>query len=198
MFKPNRLVEECIERSDIRGLKGAFVGIIFSDRSFSSGDFDNTLSYIKSKTNINVMESFDNGELLSNKINSGRVTEDDFEEAVYNLKVNFSKERIDDVKKLAKVLYRKMEQSKDKYYRSRGYFHLGYLKQNLENDVDSAIYFYSQAINSIKGYVEAYHNRGMCYERKGDFQSAKQEYLEALKYDDEYPLSIEAFNKLNK
>lgn len=107
MFKPNRLVEECIERSDIRGLKGAFVGIIFSDRSFSSGDFDNTLSYIKSKTNINVMESFDNGELLSNKINSGRVTEDDFEEAVYNLKVNFSKERIDDVKKLAKVLYRK-------------------------------------------------------------------------------------------
>lgn len=98
----------------------------------------------------------------------------------------------------AKVLYRKMEQSKDKYYRSRGYFHLGYLKQNLENDVDSAIYFYSEAINSIKGYVEAYHNRGMCYERKGDYQSAKQEYLEALKYDDEFQLSIDAFNKLNK
>lgn len=98
----------------------------------------------------------------------------------------------------AKVLYRKMEHEKDKYYRSRGYFHLGFLKQNLENDVDSAIYFYSEAINSIKGYVEAYHNRGMCYEKKGDIQSAKQEYLEALKYDDQFQLSIDAFNKLNK
>ena len=107
MFKPNRLVQECIEKSDIRGLKGAFVGIIFSDRGFKSGDFDNTLSYIKSKTNINIMEIFDNGELLSNKINSGKVTEDDFGEAVYNLKVNFCEERIKDVKKLAKVLYGK-------------------------------------------------------------------------------------------
>lgn len=107
MFKPNRLVQECIENSDVRGLKGALVGIIFSDRSFKSGDFDNTLSYIKNKTNINIMERFDNGELLSNKINSGKVTEDDFEEAVYNLKVNFCEERIKDVKKLAKVLYGK-------------------------------------------------------------------------------------------
>lgn len=107
MFKPNRLVQECIERSDIRGLKGAFVGIIFSDRSFKSGDFENTLSYIKTKTNMNIMERFDGGELLSNKINSGKVTEDEFEEAVYNLKVNFCEERIKDVKKLAKVLYGK-------------------------------------------------------------------------------------------
>lgn len=107
MFKPNRLIQECIENSDVRGLKGAFVGIIFSDRSFSSGDFDNTLSYVKNKTNINIMERFDSGELLSNKINSGKVTEDDFGEAVYNLKINFCEERIKDVKKLAKVLYGK-------------------------------------------------------------------------------------------
>lgn len=53
------------------------------------------------------MEIFDDGELLSNKINSGKVTEDDFGEAVYNLKVNFCEERIKDVKKLAKVLYGK-------------------------------------------------------------------------------------------
>ncbi|MCO5259915.1 MAG: tetratricopeptide repeat protein [Crocinitomicaceae bacterium] len=98
----------------------------------------------------------------------------------------------------AKVLYRKMEHEKEKYYRARGYFHLGYLKQNEEKDIDSAIYFYTQAINNLKGYVEAYHNRGMCYERKGMKQEAKQEYLEALKYDDKFQLSIDAFNKLNK
>ncbi|HNS42988.1 MAG TPA: tetratricopeptide repeat protein [Taishania sp.] len=98
----------------------------------------------------------------------------------------------------AKVYYRKMEQEKEKYYRARGYFHLGYLKQNLENQVDSAIYFYSEAINTMKNYVEAYHNRGMCYEKKGLIQEAKQEYMSALKYDDKFQLSIDAYNKLDR
>lgn len=106
-FVPNKLVQECIANNDVRGLKGAFVAIIFGDRSFSSGNFDNTLDYVRRETNLNVLESFDNGELLSKKISNGSITEDDFEEAVYNLKVNFCKERIDDVKKLAKALYGK-------------------------------------------------------------------------------------------
>ena len=104
-FAPNKLVQECIKNSDIRGLKGAFVGIIFSDRSFSKGEFDYTLNYILRETNLNILESFDNGELLSKRISNGSATEDDFEEAVYNLKVNFCKERIEDVKKLGKALY---------------------------------------------------------------------------------------------
>lgn len=106
-FIPNKLVQECIANNDIRGLKGAFVAIIFSDRNFSSSDFDNTLNYIRKETNLKILESFDNGELLSKKISSGNITEDDFGEAVYNLKVNFCKERIDDVKKLGKTLYGK-------------------------------------------------------------------------------------------
>lgn len=111
-FVPNKLVQECIQNNDIKGLKGAFVGIIFSDRSFSKGEFDHTLDYIRKERNIKILESFDNGELLSNKINNGSVTEDDFEEAVYNLKVNFCKERIDDVKKLGKYSYGKNISSK--------------------------------------------------------------------------------------
>ncbi|MFL0167269.1 hypothetical protein [Candidatus Clostridium helianthi] len=106
-FVPNKLVQECIQNNDIRGLRGAFVGIIFSDRSFSKGEFKNTLDYICEETNLKILESFDNGELLSKKINEGNITEDDFGEAVYNLKVNFCKERIDDVKKIGKHLYGK-------------------------------------------------------------------------------------------
>lgn len=108
----SKLVKDSIEERDIIGLKGAFVAIIFSDRSFSSGNFDNTLEYVVSETDLKIFESFDGGELLSKKINSGNITEDDFEEAVYNLKVNFCKKRIEDVKKLGEFLYGKNIKSK--------------------------------------------------------------------------------------
>lgn len=106
-FTPNKLVQECIANNDIRGLRGAFVAIILSDRSFSKGEFDETLNYIYGETKLVILEGFNNEELLSKKISVGNITEDDFAEAVYNLKVNFCKERIDDVKKLAKALYGK-------------------------------------------------------------------------------------------
>lgn len=98
----------------------------------------------------------------------------------------------------SKAMYRIMAKNEEKYYKARGLFHLGHIKQREENEIDSAIYFYSQAIDNQKDYVEAYHNRGMCYELKGDIQSAKQEYLSALKYNEEFQLSIDAFNKLNR
>lgn len=98
----------------------------------------------------------------------------------------------------SKEMYRILANDEDKYYKSRGFFHLGHIKQREENQIDSAVYFYSKAISFQKDYVEAYHNRGMCYELKGDIQNAKQEYLEALKYDEEFQLSIDAFNKLNR
>lgn len=99
---------------------------------------------------------------------------------------------------LSKSMYRKLTENEDKYYKSRGFFHLGHLKQRLENEIDSAIFFYSKAIDSKKDYVEAYHNRGMCYELKGDFQSARQEFLTALKHDEEFQLSIDAYNRIEK
>lgn len=94
--------------------------------------------------------------------------------------------------------YRKLSTIGDNFYESRGNFHLGHLKQRTTNEVDSALYFYSKAIDLDKEYVEAYHNRGMCYELKKDNQSAKQEYLEALKYNKEFQLSIDAYNRLAK
>lgn len=96
----------------------------------------------------------------------------------------------------SKEKYRLLAENEDRFYKSRGFFHLGHIKQREENQIDSALYFYTKAIDNKKDYVEAYHNRGMCYELKGNIQSAKREYLEALKYNKEFQLSIDAYNKL--
>jgi len=92
--------------------------------------------------------------------------------------------------------YRKLSQNKDQYYKSHGLFHIGHIKQRKTNEIDSALYYYSQAIKTDKHYVEAYHNRGMCYELKGNIQSAKIEYMEAIRLDKEFQLSIDAYDRL--
>lgn len=105
-FIANKLVKECIENNDIDGLKGAFVGIIFSDRSFSKGYFDNTVNYIVSMPiESKLYDKFNEKELLSNTIKNRRFTDDDFEAAVYKLEENFCQERINDVKKISKGIY---------------------------------------------------------------------------------------------
>ena len=96
----------------------------------------------------------------------------------------------------AKKYYRKMAQlEKDNYYISRGLFHLANLKQFQENDIDSAIYYYSSAIDTKFNYVEAFHNRAMCYESKGNKQAALYNYQKALEYDPNFVLSKEAIEK---
>lgn len=96
----------------------------------------------------------------------------------------------------AKSLYREMAAlEKNNYYASRGNFHLGNVKQNYENEIDSALFFYSKAIDLKYDYVEAYHNRGICYEIKGDKQSALFNFTKALEYGPDFDLTKEAIEK---
>jgi len=92
--------------------------------------------------------------------------------------------------------YRTLSANDDDFYKAHGLFHIGHIKQRKTDEIDSAVYYYSQAINHKKDYVEAHHNRGMCYEKKGDIQSAKQEYMEAIRIDKDFQLSIEAYERL--
>lgn len=98
----------------------------------------------------------------------------------------------------AKELYRQLSKEKDIRYSSVGNFHLGFVKQQKENQIDSALYFYNIAIDIDKDYVEAYHNRAMCYELKGDYNNARFEYLKALEIDPEFKLSETAFERIRK
>ena len=93
-------------------------------------------------------------------------------------------------------LYREMAKiDTSDFYVSRGLFHLGYIKQFEQKDLDSAIYFYNSAVLSDIRYVEALHNLGMCYEEKGDVPSALKQYSKALKINPNFELSRVAAEK---
>lgn len=98
--------------------------------------------------------------------------------------------------KTAKNYYRKMIQNDTTdYYVSRGLFHLAYIQQFNDKNLDSAIYYYSSAIETNDAYVEAYHNRGMCYEDKGDIPNAMLNFSTALKINPSFELSRIAAEK---
>jgi len=95
----------------------------------------------------------------------------------------------------AKKLYRKMIQIDTTY--SEALFQLGYIKQWLEkeDDLDSAIYFYSSSIQSSPKYVEAWHNLGVCYLNKGDKPNAMLSFRKALSFNPDFTLSRELIEK---
>lgn len=96
----------------------------------------------------------------------------------------------------AKRLYRKMIQIDTNY--CEALFQLGYIKQNMEMERDSAIYFYKSALKTNHRYVEAWHNLGLCYEEMGDISNALQSFSKALKYDPNFELSRKEAEILKK
>jgi tetratricopeptide (TPR) repeat protein len=86
-------------------------------------------------------------------------------------------------------LYRKMIQLDTAY--SVALFQQGYIKQFIQEDIDSAMYFYNSTLTSDPRFVEAWHNLGLCYKAKGDKTRALQSFGKALKYDPEFTLSRE-------
>ena len=98
--------------------------------------------------------------------------------------------------KEAKLLYRKMAQTDTSdYYVSRGLFHIAYIQQFYENQLDSAIYYYTSAIETDGIYIEAYHNRGMCYDEKGNVSEAMKNYARVLEINPGFELSRQAAAK---
>ena len=55
--------------------------------------------------------------------------------------------------------------------------------QNVDQQLDSAIIFYQNALEIHKDFVKAHHNIGVCYEQKGDESRALRAYGQALKYN---------------
>lgn len=72
-------------------------------------------------------------------------------------------------------------------------FNEAYIKQFYQNDIDSAIYFYSSAIDLEPEFVKGWHNLGLCYVAKKDRTNALKCFAKALKYNPDFELSrIEA------
>ncbi len=93
----------------------------------------------------------------------------------------------------AKNTYREMIQIDSTYVEAT--FQLGYIKQWKENDIDSAQFFYSNAIQIKPDYVEAWHNLGICYLDRGDKPKALQSFRKALEFNPEFELSKEMAKK---
>jgi len=89
----------------------------------------------------------------------------------------------------AKNTYRKMIQQDTTY--SQALFQLGYIKQWIDQDIDSAMYFFSSTIQTTPNYVEAWHNLGICYLEKGDKPKALQAFRKALSFNPDFELSRE-------
>jgi tetratricopeptide (TPR) repeat protein len=94
----------------------------------------------------------------------------------------------------AKQTYREMYNMDSTY--AMPLFQQGYIKQFMENDLDSAMIFYNDAIVIEPKFVEAWHNLGLCYEDRKDRSRALQAYSKALKYNPNFEKSREAANRL--
>ncbi|MCD7828643.1 MAG: hypothetical protein LUG85_08960 [Clostridiales bacterium] len=96
-------IENGIKNNDVRALREAIGSICYTSRDFSSGEFDEAIKYVESH-GIKLKDS----ELVGEPLISSRkstFTDDDFADAVFELKNNFCDERIKDVKTIGKKLY---------------------------------------------------------------------------------------------
>lgn len=94
----------------------------------------------------------------------------------------------------AQSTYRKMYSLDSNY--AMPLFQQGYIKQFMQNDLDSAMYFYNEAIVIEPKFVEAWHNLGLCHEDRKDRGKALSAYGKALKYNPNFEKSREAANRL--
>ena len=94
-----------VEKNDVRSLRESIGTLCYTSRDFSSGEFDDAIKYVENK-GIKLREPY-NGkpELILNKKDLSECTEDDFGDAVFELKENFCTERINEVKKIGKYVY---------------------------------------------------------------------------------------------
>ncbi|HAE31242.1 MAG TPA: hypothetical protein DCF89_09010 [Flavobacteriales bacterium] len=88
-------------------------------------------------------------------------------------------------------------------YHNKGYMHFKTFKDDLDQESKDSVLIlaiedFTSAIGINDQYVQAYHNRGLCFELMGDYVSAKVDYATALKIDPSFTLSLNALNALDK
>ena len=111
--------------------------------------------------------------------------------AMYNLAMFYQEK---EEAELAEEWYVRMLEVEphNKYaWHNRGYIEMLYFE-----DYDAAIDLFSQAIACDADYVEAYTNRALCYELKGDRTNARISYQAALNIDPDYKQAVEGLARV--
>ncbi len=95
-------IEEAIEAKDVPRLRNAVTMLAYADPDFSRGLMDEQIQHIESN-GIKLKDDELIGDPLISEVKS-EFTDDDFPEAVYNLKENFCDDRLNDLKIIAKAV----------------------------------------------------------------------------------------------
>jgi tetratricopeptide (TPR) repeat protein len=66
-----------------------------------------------------------------------------------------------------------------------------------EDSTEKAIRQFGIAIQEKPDYVEAYYNRGLCYEIEGKMEQAKEDYNQALTFNPDYEPGKTALQRVN-
>jgi tetratricopeptide (TPR) repeat protein len=113
------------------------------------------------------------------------------EDAIYGVAYS-----LQELKKYDEALanYRHLLEVNNNYYLAL--FNQGYIKQFYQNDVDSAMYFYKNAIELEPEFVKGWHNLGLCHVSKGNKNQALKSFSNALKYNPDFELSRKEAEKL--
>ncbi|HIP31642.1 MAG TPA: tetratricopeptide repeat protein [Crocinitomicaceae bacterium] len=113
----------------------------------------------------------------------------------FKYQVAYSKQNYNQVEG-AKEMFREMARDTVDIYVMRALFHLGYIKQFENRDLDSAMYFYKSALETDPRFYEAWYNLGICHEEKGNINQALKSYGNCLKYNPEFEAAIKRANNL--
>ena len=75
------------------------------------------------------------------------------------------------------------------------YFNMGYINSVLSSNWNEAIRFYTEAIKADDQYAEAYFNRGVCFEKTGNKEAAKKDFISTLDISPGYKPAAEKLKK---
>ena len=76
------------------------------------------------------------------------------------------------------------------------YFNHGYVHMIMTEELDSALHFFTIATEVDPEYFQAFNNIGLCYEKQGDLQLAKEYYRKSIEINPDYQLAKDNLNAL--
>jgi len=96
----------------------------------------------------------------------------------------------------AMKIYKEMIEQDDTFYEA--YCQTGQILQFKYQELDSALYYYSQVVDNDEYHIDAYVNMGIAYQDKGDITNALKNYAKALAIKPEERGMLVTLNQFNE
>ena len=154
---------------------------------------DQNPDYVEAYIDLGVIYHSRHNPLAINYYNNALNVQPNNIKALYNLAM-FYQETKDYEKALEK--YRMILQIEPQH--KNVLYNMGWVYMVGQEKHEEALAFYTKAIETDSTYVEAIHDRGLCFESLKQYENARQDYMYALKLVNNYPLAIEGLNRLDK